>query len=221
MTCKFNSVLLSLLAVIFLCGFDLYAQSTGSNQVISSDFGENLSTGCPRLQVIGDMLYAPGPNGIMRRAKGENAKWEPFAMQGINVIDFRISGDEIIAFIVPEEYSHITDMDLRTVARLVKGSVSGVDFSDITPQEMEYSYSGNTLTSLSAMAQHPTDKNCVMIMGHAGIMKSKDFGKTWEKLSHYGALYNPHSFLGWHPQTPIYCFLLRNHSFMSAWCAEV
>lgn len=139
MTCKFNSVLLSLLAGIFLCGFDLYAQSTGSNQVISSDFGENLSTGCPRLQVIGDMLYAPSPNGIMRRAKGENAKWEPFAMQGINVIDFRISGDEIIAFIVPEEYSHITDMDLRTVARLVKGSVSGVDFSDITPQEMEYS----------------------------------------------------------------------------------
>lgn len=207
MTCKFNSVLLSLLAVIFLCGFDLYAQSTGSNQVISSDFGENLSTGCPRLQVIGDMLYAPGPNGIMRRAKGENAKWEPFAMQGINVIDFRISGDEIIAFIVPEEYSHITDMDLRTVARLVKGSVSGVDFSDITPQEMEYSYSGNTLTSLSAMAQHPTDKNCVMIMGHAGIMKSKDFGKTWEKLSHYGALYNPHSFLGWHPQNPDILFL--------------
>ena len=46
-----------------------------------------------------------------------------------------------------------------------------------------------------------------MIMGHAGIMKSKDFGKTWEKLSHYGALYNPHSFLGWHPQNPDILFL--------------
>lgn len=89
MTCKSNSVLLSLLAVIFPCGLDLYAQTTGSNQIISSGFGENLSTGYPRLQVIGNILYAPGPNGIMRRAEGETAKWETFAMQGINVIDFR------------------------------------------------------------------------------------------------------------------------------------
>lgn len=196
-----------LLLAIFICVLHVQGQSSAQLQIISSGFGENLATGCPRLQVIDDMLYAPGPNGIMRRAKGETAKWETFAMQGINVIDFRISGDEIIAFIVPEEYSQITDMDLRTVARLVKGTVSGVDFSDITPQEMEYSYSGYTLTSLSAMAQHPTDKNCVMIMGHAGIMNTKDFGKTWEKLTDYQALYNPHSFLSWHPQNPDILFL--------------
>lgn len=196
-----------LLLAIFICALHVQGQSSAQLQIISSGFGENLATGCPRLQVIDDMLYAPGPNGIMRRAKGETAKWETFAMQGINVIDFRISGDEIIAFIVPEEYSQITDMDLRTVARLVKGTVSGVDFSDITPQEMEYSYSGYTLTSLSAMAQHPTDKNCVMIMGHAGIMNTKDFGKTWEKLTDYQALYNPHSFLSWHPQNPDILFL--------------
>lgn len=196
-----------LLLAIFICALHVQGQPSAQLQIISSGFGENLATGCPRLQVIDDMLYAPGPNGIMRHAKGETAKWETFAMQGINVIDFRISGDEIIAFIVPEEYSQITDMDLRTVARLVKGTVSGVDFSDITPQEMEYSYSGYTLTSLSAMAQHPTDKNCVMIMGHAGIMNTKDFGKTWEKLTDYQALYNPHSFLSWHPQNPDILFL--------------
>lgn len=176
-------------------------------RIISSGFGENLATGCPRLQVIGDMLYAPGPDGIMRHAEGEAAVWEPFAMQGINVIDFRISGDDIIAFIVPDEYSQITDMDLRSVARLVKGTVSGTEFRDITPAEMEYTYRGYILTSLSAMAQHATDKNRMMIMGHGGIMQSEDFGETWEKLTNSGAVYNAHSFLGWHPQNPDILFL--------------
>ena len=202
-----RNILLFLLAGIILCSLDVFAQPTGSAQIISSGFGENLSTGCPRLQVIVDMLYAPGPNGIMRRSKGEITQWEPFAMQGINVVDFRISGDEIIAVIIPEEYSHITGMDLRSITRLVKGTVSGDDFIDITPKEMEYSYRGEILTYLSAMSQHPTDKNCVMIMGYAGIMKSNDFGKTWEILTQNSPTYNAHSFLGWHPQKPDILFL--------------
>lgn len=196
-----------LLAAIFICALHVQGQSPAEPQIISSGFGENLTTGCPRLQVIDDMLYAPGPNGIMRHAKGADAKWEPFAMQGVNVIDFRLSGNDIMAVIVPEEYSHRSDMDLRTVARLVKCSASSNEFTDITPREMEYTYDGHIFTYLSAMAQHPVDKNCVMIMGHGGIFRSEDFGETWEKLTHYEATYNGHSFLGWHPQNPDILFL--------------
>lgn len=196
-----------LLSAIFICALHVQGQSSAESQIISTGFGENLATGCPRLQVIDDMLYAPGPNGIMRHAKGAGSQWEPFAMQGINVIDFRILGDEIIASVIPDEYSQITGMDLRPVTRLLKGQVSGTEFRDITPPEMEYTYDGYIFTYLSAMAQHPVDKNCVMIMGHGGIFRSEDFGETWEKLTHYEATYNGHSFLGWHPQNPDILFL--------------
>ena len=72
-----------LLSAIFICALHVQGQSSAESQIISSGFGENLATGCPRLQVIDDMLYAPGPNGIMRHAKGAGYHWEPFAMQGI------------------------------------------------------------------------------------------------------------------------------------------
>ncbi len=182
-------------------------------QIVSSGFGENPATACPRLQTIGDKLYASGPDGIMCRAKGEDAKWEQFAMQGVNVLDFRLSGDDILAIIVPDEYSDIHGMDLRTVARLVKGSVSANSIRDVTPSEMEYPSQGYVTTDLSAIAQHPTDNNSVMIMGHGGIMLSEDFGETWECLTWHNATYNPHSFLGWHPQNPEIIFLTSE----SAW----
>jgi len=196
-----------LLLILLIATTVVSTQASPIPQIVSSGFGENLSTGCPRLQVIDNMLYAPGPDGIKRHVKGENSSWEPFAMQGENVIDFRISNDDIIAVIIPEEYSQNTDMDLRSVARLVKGKISDTSFVDITPAEMEYEYRGHILTYLSAIAQHPTDKNCIMIMGHGGIFQSKDFGETWETISYYNATYNPHSFLGWHPQNPEILFM--------------
>lgn len=75
-----------------------------------------------------------------------------FAIQDMNVIDFKISGDEIITIVIPHEYIHYTSMDLRSIARLVKGSVSGNSFKDITPPEMKYKYKEDTLTKLSAIA---------------------------------------------------------------------
>lgn len=69
--------------ILFVSTAEVFAHAPQDPQIISSGFGENLSTGCPRLQVIDNMLYAPGPNGIKRRSKGSTASWEPFAMQGI------------------------------------------------------------------------------------------------------------------------------------------
>ena len=63
------------------------------------------------------ICYAPGPDGIKRHGKGETASWESFAMQGQNVIDFRIYDEDIIAVIIPEEYSQIPGTDMRDVAR--------------------------------------------------------------------------------------------------------
>ena len=204
MRCNCNFLLWIILLV---SAKDVMALTKEEPQIISSGFGENACTGCPRLQIIDDMLYAPGPDGIKRHGKGETASWESFAMQGQNVIDFRISDEDIIAVIIPDEYPHYTGMDMRSVARLVKGKVSSSSFVDITPPEMEYTSSGYVCTSLSAIAQHPGDKDRVMVMGYDGVFQSKDFGETWEKLTYYNAIYNAHSFLGWHPLNPDILFM--------------
>lgn len=205
---RIHSKIIYLLGLILvLNATEAFAQSTQTSKIISSGFGKNLATGCPRLQIIDDMLYAPGPNGIMRHGKGETATWEPFIMHGMNVVDFRISGDEIMAVIIPEDYSYITDMSLRSVTRLVKGKISGTNFTDITPTEMKNLYQGHIFTYLSAFAQHPTDSQTVMVMGHGGIFQSRDFGESWEQLTHLNATYNAHSFLGWHPQNPDVLFM--------------
>lgn len=199
--------------ILLVSANDVMALTKKNPQIISSGFGENENTGCPRLQVIDNMLYAPGPDGIKRHSKGNTASWEPFAMQGMNVIDFRIYDEDIIAVIIPEEYSQIPGTDMRDIARLVKGKVTGSSFVDITPPKMEYIYHGEILTGLSAIAQHPGYRERVMVMGQGGIFQSKDFGETWEKISDYRATYNQHSFLGWHPQHPEIMYLTSESAF--------
>lgn len=199
--------------ILFVSATEIVAQAPQDPQIISSGFGENVSTGCPRLQVIDNMLYAPGPDGIKRHSKGNTASWEPFAMQGMNVIDFRIYDEDIIAVIIPDEYSQIPGTDMRDIARLVKGKVTGSSVVDITPKKMEYIYHGEILTGLSAIAQHPGYRERVMVMGQGGIFQSKDFGETWEKISDYRATYNQHSFLGWHSQHPEIMYLTSESAF--------
>ena len=173
-----------------------------SAPVVSTGFGENSMTGTPVFQVIGDCLYAPGADGIKCIGKGDGAQWTQFAMQGYNVTDFKLSDDEIVATIVPEQYWDSRDNNLFTVSRLVRGKIVDSKFTDATPSGIGYTYEGNTLTYLSTIAQHPFQNNRIMITGTYGFYESNDFGKTWEKKSDDYFNIEPHMFFGWHPYDP-------------------
>lgn len=80
-----------LLVGIMLGNFTLFSQISDALQIVLLA-SERILTGCPRLHIIGDMLYVPGLDGIKRRAIGVVAKWESLAIQGVNVLDFCISG---------------------------------------------------------------------------------------------------------------------------------
>lgn len=200
------------LAIIFT---GIIANAATCDDLKGTGFGKTHCTGVPRLQVVDDCLYACGENGIFCLSKEDNAAWEPFAMQGWNVVDFRRCGDEITAIIVPEEHKG-QDMDMRPVCRLVKGSVDGTDFRDITPAEMEYQYRGMTLTYLSRLAQHPQSASTIAVIGHGGVFLSNNFGESWENISYYSLAYNGHSYLGWHPYKPDVMFLTSEDAAMTA-----
>ena len=195
-----NLLLFVVVLALAFCPKSNAAES--SDPVVSTGFGENSMTGTPVFQVIGDYLYAPGADGIKCIAKGDGAQWTQFAMQGYNVTDFKLSDDEIMATIIPEQYWDSRDKNLSAVSRLVRGKITDLKFTDATPSGIGYTYEGNTLTYLSTIAQHPFQNNRIMITGTYGIYESNDFGKTWEKKSDDYFNIEPHMFFGWHPYDP-------------------
>lgn len=42
--------------ILFVSATEVFAQAPQDPQIVSSGFGENACTGCPRLQIIDDML---------------------------------------------------------------------------------------------------------------------------------------------------------------------
>lgn len=208
------------LAAISFCSLAANARQQ-SNTLISSGFGQNDCTGNPRFRIIGDMLYAPGLDGIMRRANGSDADWEPFALQGNSVVNFAISGDDIMAIVIPErEWDLITlGMDMSVDARLVKCRLDGSELKDITTPEMEDPYASYPQTYLVAMAQHPTDSNTILLGGYNGNYITHDFGETWEQCQ-ICPLHNSHSFIGWHPEKPNLMFIASELMIMSAYVAR-
>ena len=88
----------------------LHTPTKGIPQTISSEFGENLNTGCPKLQVIDDMPYAQGPYGIKRHGEGD-----------IVYKDITLNAPGTLASALGTE---INDID----SLVVRGPINAVDF---------------------------------------------------------------------------------------------
>ena len=170
--------------------------------------------GIARFNEIDGELYAPSANGIYKYTPTGATKWALFAMEGLNVLDFKVRGDEVIAIVAPKELNNgINDHHL---ARLYKAHVGSDGFQDITTDEMQYDYRDFKLTYLMRLAQNPNDSNEIMVATHAGVMRSKDFGGTWELLYDWCFSYNANQFLGWHPYMPGVMFYSSEGDFMNA-----
>ncbi len=176
-------------------------------------YGVSGQTEVKRLSIIDNEVYAPGIDGIYKYNLGEN-KWEPFAMSGWHVVDFKLLGNEILAMAVPQQYTG--DHDYRSLIRLYKGDVSGSEFRDITPDEMQYEYHGDWLTYISRMAQNPHSPEGIAVLAHNGISISHDFGDSWDLSSEYSMVYNSHSYLGWHQYINDVIFLTSESNYYSA-----
>ena len=148
-----------------------------------------------RLEVIGNELYAATEKGIYKYSEVTNS-WECWVLEDVNVIDFKAKGDEIVAVIAPQERQGYRAAD---VAAIVRFNRNLPELENIMDAGMGYTYSGNLLSYVMRLAQHPSKPQVLMVAAYPGIWVSDDFGTSWSLKFDWLFTYNQHQFLGWHP----------------------
>lgn len=168
-------------------------ESTGFPAGLESD-----GDGRHRLEIVDNGLYASTENGIYRYSE-ETSSWHCWALEGFNVIDFKVCGENVVAIVVPEGWENFRNVE---VARLVRINRSQPEPEDIAAPDMGLDYYGKKLMYLMRLAQHPERPETLMVAAYPGIWISEDFGTTWSLKIDYLFTYNENQFLGWHPLDP-------------------
>lgn len=168
--------------------------------------------GVHRMEVINDELYAATEKGIYKYSESANS-WNLWALEDVNVMDFKVNGDEVVAIIVPQDQKGFRSVQL---ARLIRFNRNQSEWEDIMDADMGYYYHEQFLTYVMRLAQHPSKPETLMVAAHPGIWISEDFGSTWNfKLDGlYG--YNENQFLGWHPTNNNVAFYTSESDTFSA-----
>lgn len=151
--------------------------------------------GVHRMEVINGELYAATEKGIYKYSESANS-WSIWALANVNVIDFKVCGDEVVAIIVPQDQKGFRAVQL---ARLIRFNRNHSEWKDIMDADMGYYYNEQFLTYVMRLAQHPSKPQTLMVAAHPGIWISEDFGSTWDLKFDYLYGYNENQFLGWHP----------------------
>lgn len=151
--------------------------------------------GVHRMEVINGELYAATEKGIYKYSESANS-WSIWALADVNVIDFKVCGDEVVAIIVPQDQKGFRAVQL---ARLIRFNRNHSEWKDIMDADMGYYYNEQFLTYVMRLAQHPSKPQTLMVAAHPGIWISEDFGSTWDLKFDYLYGYNENQFLGWHP----------------------
>lgn len=168
--------------------------------------------GIARFSILNDELFVASPNGIYKYTPNSDSQWTMWAMEGINVLDFALCDNTIIAIAEPTGYDNNANM----TARLIKMDIGQSDYKDITTDDMQYLYEEHLLTYLMRMAQHPQTPTSLMVASSGGVMLSEDFGSSWRKISDWCFDYNLNQFLGWHPYSPNIMFYTSENNIFSA-----
>lgn len=168
--------------------------------------------GVHRMEVINGELYAATEKGIYIYSESSNS-WSLWALEDVNVMDFKVNGDDVVAIIVPQDQKGFRAVEL---ARLIRFNRNQSEWEDIMDADMGYYYHEQFLTYVMRLAQHPSKPETLMVAAHPGIWISEDFGSTWNfKLdSLYG--YNENQFLGWHPTNNNVAFYTSESDTFSA-----
>lgn len=168
--------------------------------------------GVHRMEVINGELYAATEKGIYIYSESSNS-WSLWALEDVNVMDFKVNGDDVVAIIVPQDQKGFRAVEL---ARLIRFNRNQSEWEDIMDADMGYYYHEQFLTYVMRLAQHPSKPETLMVAAHPGIWISEDFGSTWNfKLDGlYG--YNENQFLGWHPTNNNVAFYTSESDTFSA-----
>lgn len=151
--------------------------------------------GVHRMEVINGELYAATEKGIYKYSESVNS-WSIWALSDVNVMDFKVNGDEVVAIIVPQDQKGFRSVQL---ARIIRFNRNQSEWEDIMDADMGYFYHDQFLTYVMRLAQHPSKPQTLMVAAYPGIWISEDFGTTWNLKVDYLYGYNENQFLGWHP----------------------
>lgn len=168
--------------------------------------------GVHRMEVINDELYAATEKGIYKYSESANS-WNLWALEDVNVMDFKVNGDEVVAIIVPQDQKGFRSVQL---ARLIRFNRNQSEWEDIMDADMGYYYHEQFLTYVMRLAQHPSKPETLMVAAHPGIWISEDFGSTWNFKLDGLYSYNENQFLGWHPTNNNVAFYTSESDTFSA-----
>ncbi len=96
--------------------------------------------GVHRLEIIDNELYAATEKGIFKYSESSNT-WSLWALEDVNVMDFKANGDEIVAIIVPQYTKEFRAVEL---ARIIRFNRNESGWEDITSAGMGYNFYDQT-----------------------------------------------------------------------------
>lgn len=150
--------------------------------------------GVHRFEIVSGELYAATEKGIYKYSELSNT-WSCWALENVNVMDFKANGDDIVAIIVPQDRKGHRAVEVATLVRCNRNQSE----PEVIMADGMGLYDNQLLSYVMRLAQHPSKPQTLMVAVYPGIWISEDFGTTW-KLKFdclYG--YNQNQFLGWHP----------------------
>ena len=143
----------------------------------------------PRMHVEGDKLYVCTSLGLyVKDLTDDNSAWQLAGFEGIPLQDYVRRGSDILAL----RYN-------KGGGFLLLSHDGGQTYEDVTPNLLCH----EKYETLINLAQHPTDPGTLLVSSfYHGILRSTDFGQTWELLT--GGVYGNTvaSFIGFHPAKP-------------------
>ena len=72
--------------------------------------------GVHRMEVINGELYAATEKGIYKYSESENS-WSIWALPDVNVMDFKVNGDDVVAIIVLQDQKGFRAVEFETYTR--------------------------------------------------------------------------------------------------------
>lgn len=166
-----------------------------------------------RLEVIDNNLYAASADGIYKYDDALNG-WSQWALAGYDILDFKKSGDYVLAVTVGEIPKYVS---APAVAKIIRYNLRTKEINDVMDSGMGYRDGGMDLTYVMRLAQHPQNPNKLAAAVYPGIWITEDFGTTWKLNDNQGVYgYNENQFLGWHPEVPGLLFYTSENGFMQA-----
>ena len=150
----------------------------------------------PQMNVEGDILYVCTANGLYSKdLSDDGSPWQLAGFEGVPLQDYARSGSDVLA---------LRHCYWEHTAFTLLSHDGGKSYEDITPEYLK----GRGYAFLR-LEQHPADPNTLLtwFQPYARAYLTKDFGRTWEKVSDNMPMYMglkefPREQMGFHPLDP-------------------